>query len=205
MIKNEGMVISIFPEAVLYFQKINVNSNEIIKHVSNLNYKLTEGSKKKLCDCSISEKLNILDDLKFLKEEINKQIEHYLYNIFSYKMNYKITNSWATKTNSKGYGEKHYHSNHFLSGVYYPVGNKNFAIKFYKKKFDMWEIETHEFNEFNAKSFFFPIINDNTLILFPSSLEHSIESNEDVNPRYSISFNILPKGYVGTNDSGTIF
>jgi uncharacterized protein (TIGR02466 family) len=205
MIENNGIIVPAFPEAVLYFQKLNVNSDDVLKYVKNLKFNPTEQSKQGMCTCFISEKLSIFDDLKFLKKEIDKQIDHYLHNIFFYKMDYKITTSWATKTESKGYGQRHYHSNHFLSGVYYPVGNKNFAIKFYKKNVSMWHIQNSQFNEFNAKELTFPIVNDNTLILFPSSLDHSIESNEDVNSRYSVAFNVNPKGYIGESDSGIEF
>jgi hypothetical protein len=37
------------------------------------------------------------------------------------KTNYRITNSWLTKVNPGGYASAHYHSNSWLSGVYYPV------------------------------------------------------------------------------------
>jgi uncharacterized protein (TIGR02466 family) len=205
MTKNNGIIVPVFPEAFLYFQLLNVNSSDVLKYVESLKFNPIEQSKQGAFTCFVSEKLNIFNDLTFLKEEIDKEIDHYLHNIFFYKMDYKITTSWATKTESKGYGQRHFHGNHFLSGVYYPVGNKNFAIKFYKKNVGMWQIQNSQFNEFNAKELTFPIVKDNTLILFPSNLDHSIESNEDVNSRYSVAFNVNPKGYIGENDSGIIF
>jgi hypothetical protein len=46
------------------------------------------------------------------------------------------------------------------------------------------------------------IVNENNvLILFPSDLEHSIEKNLSEENRYSLAFNILPLGEIGSEDS----
>ena len=201
MIENNGTIIPVFPEAVLYFKKIDVDSNKIIHYLKNSKFNPNKYILNGDSNCYASENLNLLDDLPFLKEEINKHVDFYLHKIFFYKMNYKFTTSWATKTNFKGYGQRHTHSNSFLSGVYYPVGNKNFKIKFYKKHSSTWFVEKEKFNEFNAENLTFNIIEDNTLILFTSDLNHSIENNNEEVERYSISFNINPKGFIGENDS----
>jgi uncharacterized protein (TIGR02466 family) len=201
MINNNGIIIPVFPEAVLYIQKINIDSNKIINYLKSLKFIHTESTLNGNANCYISKNLNLFNDLPFLKKEINKHIDFYLHKIFLYKMNYKFTTSWATKSNFKGYGQKHSHSNCFLSGVYYPIGNKNFKIKFYKKHSNIWCVKKEKFNEFNARDLTFNIINDNTLILFPSDLNHSIENNEENIERYSIAFNINPKGFIGESDS----
>lgn len=195
MIENNGIIIPVFPEAVLYFNKINVDSKKILNYLKNLKFTPTK------CNSNISENLNLFNDLPFLKEEINKHVTFYLHKIFFYKMDFKFTTSWATKTNFKGYSEKHNHSNCFLSGVYYPVGNKNVKIKFYKKHSSIWFVEKEKFNEFNAEQLIFDVVNDNTLILFPNDLNHSIEENMGKFERYSIAFNINPKGFIGKSDS----
>ena len=43
--------------------------------------------------------------------------------------------------------------------------------------------------------------NYKTIILFPSNLRHSIEKNLSNKIRYSIAFNTLPLGEIGTGDS----
>ena len=205
MKKNNPSIIPLFPEAVLYLQNINVDSNKVINYLKNLEFHVTKSTVEKRAYSYQSKNLNVLKDLKFLKKEINKHVSYYLHNIFFYKMNYKFTTSWATKTDFKGFGQKHYHSNTFLSGVYYPIGNKNFKIKFYKRNLSTWSIEPKEYNEFNANELTFHITTDNTLILFPNHLQHSIENNENNMERYSISFNINPKGLIGEGDSGIVF
>ena len=205
MKKNIPTIIPLFPEAVLYLQNIKVDSNKVINYLKNLEFHATKSTIEKKAESYQSKNLNVLKNLNFLKKEINKHVNYYLQNVFLYKMNYKFTTSWATKTSFKGFGQKHHHSNTFLSGVYYPKGNKNFKIKFYKRNFNNWIIKPTKYNEFNANELTFHIITDNTLILFPNHLQHSIENNEDNAERYSVAFNINPKGLIGEKDNAIVF
>jgi len=202
---NNPSIVPIFPEAILYSQQINVDSNKIMNYLKKIKYNFTKSSIEKKSDCFISNKLNIFNDLNSLKKEINKHVGFYLNKLLNYKMNYKFTTSWATKTNNKGYGQKHFHNNCFLSGVYYPIGNKDFKINFYKRHSTMWDVDIKEYNEFNAKQVIFEIKNNNTLILFPSELNHSISTNNSDIIRYSIAFNVNPKGLIGQKDNGIVF
>jgi len=202
---NNPFIIPIFPEAVLYSQQINVDSNKIMNYLKKIEFDITESSIEKESDCFASKSLNIFNDLNFLKKEISKHVGFYLNKLLHYKMDYKFTTSWATKTTNKGYGQKHSHGNCFLSGVYYPIGNKDFKINFYKKHSTIWDIDIKEYNEFNAKKIIFEVKNNNTLILFPSELDHSISANNSNITRYSIAFNVNPKGLIGRKDNGIFF
>ena len=202
---NNPSIFPIFPEAILYSQQINVDLNKIMNYLKKIKYSLTESSIGKDADNFMSDKLNVFNDLNFLKKEIDKHVSFYLNKLLNYKMNYKFTTSWATKTTNKGYGQKHYHANCFLSGVYYPIGNKDFKINFYKRHSTMWDVDIKEYNELNAKQVVFEIKNNNTLILFPSELNHSISANNSDITRYSIAFNVNPKGLIGQKDNGIIF
>lgn len=194
-------LIPLFPEAVVYRVKLDLNSEEIINRLNIEDFNIIN----KKCVCHISNNFKILDEFTFLKQQIEFHVKNYLYQIFDYKMDYKFLNSWATKTNKKGYDVKHSHCNTFLSGVYYPKANENFKIIFYKKKSDFWHISCNKYNEFNSKEISFTIEEDNTLLLFPSDLEHSIAINNSDLTRYSIAFNINPKGYIGEGDSKVFF
>ena len=45
-------------------------------------------------------------------------------------------------------------------------------------------------------------VNNNTLVLFPSWLEHSVERNEKASSdRISISFNVFMKGTIGSENN----
>ena len=207
MISSENFdVIPLFPEAGLYITKINVDNNKIMNYVKNSQFKLTNNSKNKDAKTAyISEDLNVFKNLNFLKNKIDKEIKCYLFNVLEHNLNYKFINSWITKTEPNGFSQKHSHANTFLSGVYYPVGCEGFNIKFYRGKNNFWSINKNLNNILNMESFILSIKENNTLILFPSDLKHSIEINESDADRYSIAFNINPKGFIGDNDCKVFF
>jgi uncharacterized protein (TIGR02466 family) len=202
MIENKHEILPVFPEAIIYTNQLILNSKEVINYLDNLNFRQIN---KEDYICYISENLNIFNDLSFLKKKIEPHIKNYLYNILSLKMDYKFLNSWATRASHNEHDERHVHRNTFLSGVYYPLGNKDFKIKFYRNKSDFWNIEKKENNFFNTREIILNIVEDNTLLLFPSDLEHSIVKNNSETTRYSIAFNINPKGYIGENDTKVFF
>ena len=199
-------IISIFPEAIIYANTLNIDSDKILDFCKKSIFKNTYSSlKEKANGCYASDNLNVLNNLSTLKNKIKEHVETYLYKVFKYKMNYKFLNSWITKVDKDGFSQPHIHANTFLSGVYYPIGNLNFKINFHKKEECFWNIEVEENNLFNTKVITMTIENNNTLLLFPSSLKHSVEKNISNMERYSIAFNINPKGYIGEMDNGVIF
>jgi len=190
----------IFPQAVLAFSKLEVDHNKVLKHIENIEFKITDASIQGEADVYVSKNLNILDEISFLKDEIYNNVKNYLNNIMKFKMDFQFTTSWATKTFSNGYSHEHTHHNSFLSGVYYPIGNENFKIKFHKEK-NTWSAEVLEINDLNADWYNVNITENSVLILFPSNLRHSIEKNLSDKMRYSIAFNTLPLGEIGSGDS----
>jgi uncharacterized protein (TIGR02466 family) len=190
----------IFPQAVLGLVKLKLDFNKVLKHIENIEFEITRSSEEKEANAYISKNFNILKDVNYLKDEIYNNIKNYLNNIMKFKMDFQLTTSWVTKTLPNGYSQKHAHHNSFLSGVYYPIGDKNFNIKFYKKS-GFWGIHTTETNNLNTDSYSININDNSVLILFPSHLEHSIEKNLSNKARYSIAFNTLPLGEIGVGDS----
>ena len=190
----------IFPKAVIYGIKLNLDNSEIIEYLKKLTFEEVEEHTL----TSVSSNYKILDNLKFLENEIYKNVKYYLNDLFKLKMDFQFKNSWATKTMINGSSEKHIHSNTFLTGVYYPKGNNSFIINFYKEA-EFWDIEKFEVNEFNCSVMTFSIEEDNTLFLFPSNLYHAIGNNNSGETRYSIAFNINPKGFIGEKDNKIFF
>lgn len=193
----------IFPEACLYFCFLNVDNIKIMNYLKKLKYQKTNNNDE---NSYISSNLNIFKELKFLKKKINEHVHNYLNNILEYKIKYKFLNSWSTKTKINSFSEKHVHKNTFLSGVYYPFGNENFTIKFFKNdSSSFFEIIPEKYNHFNSVVQEIKILKNNSLILFPSNLSHAIAKNNSNFIRYSIAFNINPKGYIGKGDSKVFF
>jgi uncharacterized protein (TIGR02466 family) len=199
------IIIPIFPEAVVYSTILDIDSDNILNYCKNLNFNYTKSSLRKEGDCCISDKFNVFDDLNQLQNKIEEHIKNYLYKVMSYKMDFKFVNSWATKANVNGFSPRHFHSNTFLTGVYYPKGHKEYKIKFYKKNESFWNIEVDNYNDFNGITMTYIIEKDSTLLLFPSDVGHSIETNSSNTDRYSIAFNINPKGFIGSSDSRVFF
>jgi uncharacterized protein (TIGR02466 family) len=194
----------IFPQAILGFCKLEVDHNKVLKYIENIEFKPTGSSIQKKSETNISINNYILNDVRYLKDEIYNNVKNYLNKIMKLKIDLQFTTSWVTKTFPHGYSQEHLHSNSFLSGVYYPIGDKNFNIKFYKEK-SFWNIETIEDNDLNADWYNINTTENSVLILFPSNLKHSIEKNLSDKIRYSIAFNTLPLGEIGSGDSKVNF
>jgi uncharacterized protein (TIGR02466 family) len=174
--------------------------NKVLKYIENIEFKKTGPSIRGEADNYISKNRYILEDISYLKNEIYNNVKNYLNNKMKLKMDFQFTTSWVTKTEPNGFSQKHLHQNSFLSGVYYPIGNDGFNIKFYKEEY-FWGVKVTEINDLNADWFNINITENSVLILFPSNLRHSIEKNLSDKMRYSIAFNTLPSGEIGTGDS----
>jgi uncharacterized protein (TIGR02466 family) len=190
----------IFPQAVIGLNKLEIDYNKVLKYIENIEFEMTNPSIQKEAEVYISKNHNILENISDLKNEICNNVKNYLNNIMKLKIDFQFTTSWVTKTLPNGYSQKHTHKNSFLSGVYYPIGDKNFSIKFYKKS-DFWGVQAIEANNLNAEWYNINIHENSALILFPSHLKHSIEKNLSDKTRYSIAFNTLPFGEIGEGDS----
>ena len=153
----------------------------------------------------VSEDLNILKKYKELNKEVNKAVDATLKEILMLKnINYRIFSSWLTKVEPKGFGDSHRHSNSWLSGIYYPKGDPGFSVKFFFDNKSQFFTDPIEYNIYNSIHWVV-IPEDNFLILFFSQLRHKIMPNQSKKDRFSLAFNLLPKGEFGTTDSKTIF
>ena len=145
-------------------------------------------------------------ELLGLKKFIEKYIDFYAYDLLkiSRKHKFYITQSWFN-INRKGENHPHHsHPNSFISGVFYVAGD-DCPIWFSNGDNvfgNSFEVNIEEFNQYSAKFWWVP--NENfKLILFPSYLEHFVESNESDTPRISLSMNTFIKGNIGDKDNLT--
>jgi uncharacterized protein (TIGR02466 family) len=197
---KESIVYSIFPEAVIYVSKIDVDNNKILEYAKQTVFEKTTGG----VGCYLSH-TKVFDDIYFIKDAIKEQVEFYIRKIMHFKMDFKFLNSWISKTEPKGYSETHIHRNTFISGVYYPEASDEFSISFIKDYETFWDVKVDEINNFNAKTHTLKIKEENMLILFPSNLKHKIDVNNSSQNRYSVAFNINPSGYIGGKDGRVFF
>ena len=189
---KEALVKGIFPTPV-YCNSISRNlTNKELAVINKLETYKNEGN-------STSQNNFILDTkLKSLKKEILKHINFYFDNVLLAKdVKPYITQSWLNYTKSGQFHHKHTHPNSIISGVLYiNADEKNDAINFHKDKYNQIHLEVKENNYFNSNGFILPV-KTNDLILFPSSLFHSVYYKTGFNLRISLSFNIFVKGILG--------
>ena len=110
-----------------------------------------------------------------------------------------MCNSWVTKTEPNGHGNEHSHSNSWLSGVYYPEDNNQSGIRFSYEN-TIFNNVPKEFNIYNSHTWTLDS-EKNLLIIFFSNLRHRILPNLSKQNRYSLAFNVMPKGDFGWGDS----
>jgi uncharacterized protein (TIGR02466 family) len=134
-----------------------------------------------------------------------------IFNVYEYdSITPHVVTMWGNVLGEKGYIHAHSHSNSMFSGVWYPEdppeteeGSLSNCIKLIDptriKFFFMPQIKKK--NPLNSGEVFIKPKKGMCLI-FPSWLEHDTMPNENqFTQRYSISFNIFPKGILGYPNS----
>ena len=75
-------------------------------------------------------------------------------------------------------------------------------IQFSKAVQDGIKLNPKKYNNLNSETFLLPMV-DGELVLFPSSLRHSVPINKGNEERYSMSFNTFSIDELGSRDSLT--
>ena len=134
-----------------------------------------------------------------LRDFIESSVSDYFATIHNpkHKVNLRITQSWCNYTEPGQYHHKHAHPNSFVSGVFYPQANRETdKIYFYRSGFQQIKLPPENWNVWNSESWWFEV-GTGDLVLFPSSLEHMVETVQGDQTRISLSFNTFPVGNVG--------
>lgn len=140
-----------------------------------------------------------------LKKSIQEHVDHYAYEVIGSQrdISWEITTSWVNRSNRNDYHTSHWHSNSLISGVFYVNTNPNSgAIVFHKDKDhkNLWgdtlRIDWSKETDFNTEAVGV-LPKTNELLMFPSILAHSVLSNNSDESRYSLAFNVFPRGIFG--------
>jgi len=184
-------IIPIFPTAIyrarlrgLSIEENQVLSDDILTDVNR------QGNKT-----SISSTLLDNPKLANLKLLFLQHVHAYAAEIIKTQCQFYMTNSWQNKNSQGQPHDLHNHRNSVLSGVFYiNVENSQNSICFNRitPPFFM-EFETSEYTSYNSIDWTIPV-EDNMLIIFPSTLYHNVPINYTAVPRRSISFNTFVQG-----------
>jgi uncharacterized protein (TIGR02466 family) len=141
--------------------------------------------------------------LENLKKDLEEHIKTYVKEVMKVDYEVYLTNSWKNVTKPDEQHSIHNHSNSVISGVLYirtsyiqPTisfarGNVPYLVAF----------EANEFTPFNALEWTVPV-EDNNIIIFPSTLHHYVKPNLSNKDRLSIAFNTFIRGSIRTQNVG---
>ena len=148
---------------------------------------------------------SILDhiELGHLKGFILENLKIYAKTVLETSEEIYITQSWANRNKKGMVHHEHIHPNSIVSGVLFLSKEEKLPpIKFSKNIFSSLQLKINKFNFFNSANF--SLANDvGNLVLFPSSLRHSVPVNTHEEERYTLSFNTFSKT-LGTEERLTL-
>jgi len=153
-----------------------------------------------------------LPEYKGLKKELQKHIDQYVYEVIGVQKDHKweITTSWVNRSKPGNYHTEHWHSNSMVSGVLYINTDPNTgAIIFHKDRSysNLWSdtlrLEFDKETDYNTSAVGI-LPKTNEVLLFPSILNHSVMTNHSTQDRFSLAFNVFPRGVFGENGNSEL-
>lgn len=140
-----------------------------------------------------------------LKKQIQEKINEYVHDVIGSdkSLQWEITTSWVNRAKTGEYHASHWHSNSIISGVLYlKLDEKSGNICFHKAQNwhnlfgNTFKFDLDKLTNYNADTLVFsPKPFD--VLLFPSTLAHSVLPNESTEDRFSLAFNVFPRGLIG--------
>lgn len=154
-----------------------------------------------------SQNTYLLKDKKLLslRQFIEKSLHEYFMATYSPKndTHLKITQSWLNWTKPGQYHHKHAHPNSLISGCFYVNAHKRSdKIFFYRNEYQQIKFPPVEWNPYNSESWWYSV-GTGDLVLFPSSLTHTVQPVEGEDTRISLAFNTFPIGILGDENELT--
>lgn len=193
----------LFPIPIVFID-LNRELTEIEKAVIN-EYK---NDSKRNQGNSSSINTYVLNDerLANLKQFFTGETYNYFKNFYNPKneVEFYITQSWLNMTNTSEFHHAHTHANSFLSGVFYLEADEDMdSITFHNSRDSFnFHIPCDDWFMYFAKTWKFKI-KKNTLIIFPSTLMHSVDNVKSEKQRVSLAYNTFIKGNLGSYDTLT--
>ena len=197
--KEKDELLQIFPIPVL-ITKYEPSIEEEFKFIENLRYVEQKENKNFKSDDTYLLKHK---ELSKIKDFINTSLNKYTQNILQTKQRLVVTQAWTNRNPPNSKHHEHVHPNSIISGVFYFRQSKTLPpIQFNKSVQDGIKLNPEKYNQLNSETFLLPMT-DGELVLFPSSLRHSVPLNKGNEERYSMSFNTFSIDELGSRDSLT--
>jgi len=143
------------------------------------------------------------EEFKDIKNFLGEAINKFTTNVLNTKQRLVITQCWANRNPKGSKHHEHVHPNSIVSGVmYFQINEKLPPISFTKDRQDGMKLNPEKYNHMNSETFMLPC-KPGELILFPSSLRHSVPTNHSEEDRISVSFNTFCIDAIGSEQSLT--
>jgi len=143
------------------------------------------------------------EKLKNIKNFLGESVNKFTTDVLNSKQRLVITQCWANRNPKGSKHHEHVHPNSIISGVmYFQINEKLPPIQFAKTNQAGIKLNPEKYNHVNSESFMLPC-KPGELILFPSSLKHSVPINQGDEDRISISFNTFSIDILGSEQSLT--
>ena len=143
------------------------------------------------------------EEFKNIKNFLKEAVDKFTTNVLNTKQRLVITQCWANRNPKGSQHHEHVHPNSIISGVmYFQINEKLPPIKFAKTNQDGMKLDPEKYNNVNSESFMLSC-KPGELILFPSSLKHSVPINMSEEDRISVSFNTFCIDAIGSEQSLT--
>ena len=143
------------------------------------------------------------EEFKDIKNFLGEAVNKFTTNVLNTKQRLVITQCWANRNPKGSKHHEHVHPNSIVSGVmYFQINEKLPPIQFSKDRQDGMKLDPEKYNHVNSESFMLPC-KPGELILFPSSLKHSVPINQGEEDRISVSFNTFCIDAIGSEQSLT--
>ena len=195
------MIQNLFPIPVGKYPIDFILTKEHLDFIINLDRKNNHSNTSSINTKVLENKL-----FKTLYDKILEQARIYFYEVYSpkSKVDIRITQSWINYTEKGQYHHRHYHPNSFISGIYYIQTDKDLdQVHFFNNKNRDIRLTPNSFNIWNSEAWWFETV-AGELFLFPSHLEHMVNTVESPQTRISLSFNTFLVGQVGDENELTL-
>lgn len=185
-----------------------------VYYVEDTGFRLDQETLKLLEDLPMPQKggPGLTEDLYILKrpelkeayEVIKHHLDIYVSNICSFKEEFILTNSWLTRNKTGQDHYRHFHPNSIFNGVFYLRADPNTApIRFHGKtalsKDFNFTYNIENYNIYNSENWQVPV-QTGSLLIFPSTLEHSAGVNQSPETRICLGFNSFVRAQFGNHD-----
>ena len=143
------------------------------------------------------------EELKNIKNFLGEAVDKFTKNVLQSKQRLVITQCWANRNPKGSKHHEHVHPNSIISGVmYFQINEKLPPIQFSKANQDGMKLDPIKYNHVNSESFMLPCT-PGELIIFPSSVKHSVPINQGDEDRISMSFNTFSIDAIGSEQALT--